>query len=358
MIVDIHSHVWPEVGSIPTRHTWTTAVHWGCVRLPGELRDPNIIHQRIAAGWVDPDASYLLKNIDEAGIDVSVLHTIDYGLGQGMEQEFSVEQFHQRLGEFQRKHPDRIIGFASPDPRRAGALEAFKRALDEYGLKGMGEVNLQNGYYANDGLLYPMYELCCDRGLPVLICTMCHLGGHHRQRFNDPIYVGDVVADFPDLTVILAHAGWPFRHWFEECIQVCGLAKNVYLQFDLWMVGFHQSGNLSPWPSIDKDEPELVRMLVQARDAVGAQRIMFGSDQTPGPRYDGPRSAWGFGLKRLIDWWKNLPETAAKYGYRITPEEVALMLGGNAARVLGLVPTPEGLKYQYGWKRRYPPVRG
>ena len=92
MIVDIHSHIWPEVGAIPRRHVWATAVHWGCVRLPGEPRDPNLIVDRIAPGWVDPQAEYNLKNNAEAGIDVAVLNTIDYGLSMGEEQEFTIEQ--------------------------------------------------------------------------------------------------------------------------------------------------------------------------------------------------------------------------------------------------------------------------
>ena len=354
MIVDIHSHIWPEVGAIPRRHVWATAVHWGCVRLPGEPRDPNLIVDRIAPGWVDPQAEYNLKNNAEAGIDVAVLNTIDYGLSMGEEQEFTIEQFIERLASLQEKHPGKLIAFASPDPRRAGALDLFKRAVDQYGFKGMGEVCLHAGFYANDPILYPFYEMCAERGLPVLLCTMNQFGGHHRLRINDPLYIGDVVADFPDLNIILAHTGWPYRHWFEVCQMVAGVAKNVYLQFDLWLSGVTMSTHGGGWPSLRNNERTIVEMLVQAKENVGAQRMMFGSDSTPGPRWDGPTSTYGFGLKRLVDWWKALPETAEKYGAQFTQEEVDLILGGNAARVLGLEPTPEGLKPRYGWQIRYP----
>jgi len=357
MIIDVHSHIWPEVESIPRRHLLTSAIHWGCVRLPGQLRDPNLILDRIAQGWVDPEAEYNLRDNAEAGIDVAVLNTIDYGLGQGEEQTFTVDQWHQRLGQLQQRHPGKLIGFAAPDPRRTGALEMFKRALDDYGLRGFGEVCLQNGYYAHDPILYPFYELCAERGLPVLLCTMGHFGGHHRTRFNDPIYVGDVIADFPDLVIILAHAGWPFRHWFEECMQVVGLSKNVYMQFDVWIRGASIASWQGMWPSVRTDERAVVDMIAQAKANLTAQRIMFGSDSTPGPRYTGPRASFGFGLKKQVDWWKALPETGAKYGYSFSMEEIDLMLGGNSARVLGLEPTPAELQHRYGWQIRYPRPR-
>jgi hypothetical protein len=39
-----------------------------------------------------------------------------------------------------------------------------------------------------------------------------------------------------------------------------------------------------------------------------------------------------------IDWFRGLPERAARYDVSFTPEEVDLILGGNAAACLGLDP--------------------
>ena len=55
------------------------------------------------------------------------------------------------------------------------------------------------------------------------------------------------------------------------------------------------------------------------------------------------------------DWWKDLPETAEKYGFKITQEEVDFILGGNAARIFKLTPKPKLMEEnKYGWKIRYP----
>lgn len=356
MIIDAHGHIWPEVGAIPSRHTWISAMNHCLGRLPGELRDPKELWPKIAPGWVDPDGSYLLKNMRESGIDMTTMWVPgDYGPSLGQEQEFTPPQVIERFAELQNKYPNEILAAAYMDPRRVGAFEHFKRGIEELGLKGLGEVHPRNGYFIHDRMWYPFYDLCTDREVPVLVCVMCSFGGPHRQRHCDPIYVGDVAADFPDMTIILGHAGWPFKHWFEECLAVAGMNLNVYIQFDLWMTGYRTGGRPCAWPSIDTDEREIVRMVIQARDFVGAQRILWGSDSTAGPRFDGPKSAWGFGLKRLVDWWKDLPETAEKYGFKITREEVDLILGGNAARIFKLVPKPKLMEEnKYGWKIRYP----
>ena len=84
----------------------------------------------------------------------------------------------------------------------------------------------------------------------------------------------------------------------------------------------------------------------------------------PGRRYYPERQSWSvydehlvfhFGMKRLVDWWKGLPETGKKYGCEFTQEEVDLVLGGNVARILGIDKGPEWeIKDTYGWRRRYP----
>ena len=77
------------------------------------------------------------------------------------------------------------------------------------------------------------------------------------------------------------------------------------------------------------DPDGLVQVLERARDAVGAHRLLFGSDHTPGPRYSGSRSM----LPAMISFMRELPSRSA-----FTATEVDLMLGGNAARILELAP--------------------
>ncbi len=75
-----------------------------------------------------------------------------------------------------------------------------------------------------------------------------------------------------------------------------------------------------------------IRTLAEMRDQVGAHRILFGSDYAAGPARSGDKSTWG----RWVDFIKNLPERASDVGMTFTKEEVSLMLGENAGRILSL----------------------
>ena len=83
--------------------------------------------------------------------------------------------------------------------------------------------------------------------------------------------------------------------------------------------------------------------------------MLFATDSTDGPRWCKETSCFGFGKKRVVDWWKNLPQTAQKYGYAFTREEVELMLGGNSSRILGIEKKPEyEMEHKYGFRLRSP----
>jgi uncharacterized protein len=57
--------------------------------------------------------------------------------------------------------------------------------------------------------LASVYEQCQRRRVPVMIHTGTSVFPGARNVFADPMPVDDVAIDFPDLTVILAHAGRP-----------------------------------------------------------------------------------------------------------------------------------------------------
>jgi len=63
-------------------------------------------------------------------------------------------------------------------------------------------------------------------------------------------------------------------------------------------------------------------------ERLGLGRVVFGSD-CPGASATMPLDAW-------VDAWRAFPETAAEHGASITDDEVAQMLGGTAATLLGI----------------------
>jgi hypothetical protein len=69
---------------------------------------------------------------------------------------------------------------------------------------------------------------------------------------------------------------------------------------------------------------------------VGAHRILLGSDHFSGPRFSGDRSQ----LPRWVGFLRDLPRVGAQYGVRFSEEEMALILGGNAQRLVKLPDAP------------------
>ncbi len=334
-VIDAHAHIFNH-GFLPKRHNWFNAMEWAYRRPP--FRDPEVVLPRIMPGLVDPEGTWLISQMDEAGIDIAVLLTLDYGIMMAEDQEASLDEMHRFYADIMKKYPGRVTAFAGPDPRRPGAIELFERAVKEYGLRGL-KMYPNNGYYPYDQACYPFYERCQAWEIPIL----SHIAPNsppHRSRFAHPMNYGDVIVDFPDLMLWWGHAGYPI--WWDETLAVMGRHIHSYLEVSLW----HSA--------VREDEGAFIKRLAKARDQIGAHRILWGSDAQYSRRYSGPTSLYGFGMKRWVDWWKELPATAKKYGVTFTHEEVDWMLGENAARCLGLEKRPEWQVRKFNLPPRLP----
>ncbi len=57
-------------------------------------------------------------------------------------------------------------------------------------------------------------------------------GGHRiKLRFSDPMLLDDVAADFPDLTVVMAHPAVP---WVDSQIAIASHKANVFVDLSGW----------------------------------------------------------------------------------------------------------------------------
>ena len=358
MIIDSHMHILtgrPGMENLPARYRWIVSMMWAYGGQPPYDRNPEDFFKRAEERISDPTGDWTIQTLDQGGVDGAVLIPSDYGLALGDEQPLPIDEVHRTIGELQKQYPDRFFGFAGGDVRRPNALQGFERAINEYGLKGM-KVMPHLGYYASDRMLYPYYERCQEWGIPVAICTNMEWTTC-RTRFNEPLHIGDVVTDFPDLNVIIFHVGFPLDSWFDQCIMTAVASVNVYFQFDAWVYPSFaplQRG----YDNVLNNEEGVVRRIARARDAIGSHRLIFGTDQNCGPSAYGEKLYNGRGYKWIVDWWRNLPETAAKYDIEFTPEEVKLMLGDNVGRLIGAVDAPEYKReHKYGWTVRTPPPR-
>jgi predicted TIM-barrel fold metal-dependent hydrolase len=174
-----------------------------------------------------------------------------------------------------------------------------------------------SGFYPDDPVCHHLYEKARDLGVPVLFHT-ANAPALLRSSLAHPMWVADVAARYPELTIIYGHAGYPA--WGVDAAAVASGHVRSYLE-------------LSKWNGLLERDPEtLIRMLATMRDQVGAHRILWASDYAAGPSRSGPHNE----AAKWLEFFQDLPETAPKFGRRFSREEIDLMLGANAARLLRL----------------------
>ena len=353
MIIDAHKHLitgTPGNEYFSPRYRLDRSFIWAYSGgrnkwVNGYERDPMDMFPRMEARVADPDGTATIKAMDMAGVNASCLIHSDFGPSRGDTAPKSAEEAHQDFADLQKKFPGRMFAFAGPDVRRPGAFDLVEKAFRDWDARGL-KVMPQLGYYPSDRILYPFYQLCLEYDVPVAICTN-YESSYSRAVFNDPIHISSLVADFPDLNVIIFHSGYPFNHWFEESVMIARHAFNVYLEFAGWTVGGGKRPNLT--------EEQLVRMLDYTRSMIGSHQMIMGTDSQFSHSDWGKRSAEHYA--HTVDWWRDLRKTGKKYGVEFSQEEVDMMTGLNVGRLIKAVDMPQFNKRKYGWSILTPPPR-
>ncbi len=208
-------------------------------------------------------AEEYLKAMDEAGVDKAVILGKDYGkLGDRLNSNLTDEE----VSEFIKANPDRFIGFTAAHPDRdiKFNIERIERAVKELGLKGI-KINPHAGFYPNDIKLYPVYEAAEELNVPVIVHTGIKAPSEGmRGKYCKPLYLDDIVVDFPDLTLIISHAGYP---WVEEAILVGLYSENVYVEISTL-------NQLEDAMGCEVVIPTLRKLT----SSLGSRKVIFGSD--------------------------------------------------------------------------------
>lgn len=303
MIIDIHAHLMSR--DYPARGYWDGWVRLGeaLSGIPAER-----IRRRLPEMW-DSSGDMLVKEMDEANIDKSVIFPADFGLAIG-EAAVSIEEQNRIHAQAVARHPDRLIAFVGVDPRRKEAVKLLEKGVKEWGMKGLKLLPCA-GFYPNDKAFYPLYEKALKLKIPVLIHTGPEIPPFH-SKYGRPVYVEDVALDFPDLTFIMAHAGG--LAWWTEAVSIAANNTNIFFDLAAW-----QPGILNPL-----DFYSTLRKMV----STVRSRVLFGSDW-PAVKLLVSQARW-------IKAFKEPPNVVAAAGIKFTPEEQEAILGGNAMTVLGL----------------------
>ncbi len=319
MIVDAHAHLW-GAGFLPAGFYRDTAEAWAR-KAPG--RTAAMIMPRLLDGVVDEDGDLFVANMDRAGVDTSLVMMIDVGVHHcGEEPRVGIAEQLDRYAALEARHPDRLRMHVAIDHRRPECLALCRRAVKALGFVGIGEIT-PDGFRISDPELRPLMHLAADLGVPVQVHTRAgtwnDMHGHDftASSTTHPRWAAELAREVPALTLVLCHAGYP--HWWQAAAEEIADLPNCVLE-------------LSDWNEALDHPEEIGPRLACWRRLVGAERILFGSDQVSGPRFTGDRSRLGEWVRLIAE----LPERAAALGYRFTATEADRILGDNVRRVYRL----------------------
>lgn len=132
-------------------------------------------------------------------------------------------------------YPERFIGCPCLDPNLD--LSVALKELDDYVINGpctaimMEPGKCTEPIYSNDERIYPIYEKCQKEGITVLLSH----GGFipPDMSYNNPMHIDQIAKDFPDLRLVVCHAGWPFA---AQMVHVAFSRPNIYIMPDMYMV--------------------------------------------------------------------------------------------------------------------------
>ncbi|OZC83932.1 4-hydroxyphenyl-beta-ketoacyl-CoA hydrolase [Rhodococcus sp. 06-412-2C] len=163
------------------------------------------------------------------------------------------------------RHNDVLIPFGSVDPLKGkAAVKRLRMLIDDFGIRGVKFHPSMQGFEPNDHRYYPLYEVITEASIPALFHTGqtgigAGLPGGHgiKLRYSDPMLLDDVAADFPDLTVVMAHPAVP---WVDAQISIATHKANVFIDLSGWSPKYFP--------------PQLVR----AVNTMLKDKVLFGSD--------------------------------------------------------------------------------
>jgi uncharacterized protein len=136
------------------------------------------------------------------------------------------------------RYPGVLMGFGSVDPYKPDAADEMRRCAGELGLRGLKFHPTMQRFDPADERFYPLWATAQELGLVALFHTgTCGIAagtpgaGGTKIRYSHPGFLDSVGADFPGLTLIAAHFGWP---WFMECLAIALHKSNVFIELSGW----------------------------------------------------------------------------------------------------------------------------
>lgn len=188
--------------------------------------------------------------MDEAGVAITLLSAWHGPEGSLVSNE--------EVAAYVDAAPTRLRGVATVDLERPmEAVREIRRWVDGERFVAVRVVPWLWNLPPNDRRYYPVYAACIDACVP--LCTQVgHTGPLKRSENGRPLpYLEDVMLDFPELTVVGGHVGFP---WIDELATMAIKFPNFYVD-----TSAYAAHRLPP-------------AFVDWMKGVGKNRVMFGTN--------------------------------------------------------------------------------
>jgi len=179
-------------------------------------------------------AEQLLQEMDQFNVEQAILFAPDNDL---------VKQAVE-------KYPNRLVGYVWPNPNQPFAVDLVKKAMREWGFKGIKLHPLLHAFLPTDNSVLPIMDVARNLRIPVAIHS-----GH--APFSLPWSIGELAEIYPDVRVVMLHMGHGHGVYIQAAIRTAKKYDNIILE-------------TSGMPMHTK--------IREAVDTIGEQRVVYGSD--------------------------------------------------------------------------------
>ncbi len=298
LIIDAHSHLWLRQDTVVDGKEIRPLPNGRSMFMGTEV-------QMLPPFLIDGvnSAEVFLSNMDYAQVSVAVVT-----------QEFIDGFQNDYLEDVARRWPDRFFVFGMCEFRRPGFLDEAK-SLIERGFRGIkipaARLLLSTGrVMLTSPEMMALFHLMEDRGLIL-----------HVELADGDLQVPEmeeIIAECPRLRILIGHFGMVTRPGWMAQIR---LARHPNVHVESGGITWLFNSEFYPFPSA-------VRAIREAADAVGIDKLMWGSDY--------PRTITAITYKMSYDF-------ITKSRGILTDDEKARFLGLNAQRFFGFgdLPVPK-----------------
>ena len=179
----------------------------------------NTVEKSTAAQTTDD----LLGAMDAAGVDHAVVHA---------EHEHGdvADALNRAVADMVEQHPQRFTGIGTVSLHNLSIPRALKQveACAEMGMIGLSIEPAFFGLHLNEKKLYPIYAKAMEKNLLVALHTGVNYTTDRPMAGENPMLLDEIACDFPGLTLVASHAGWP---WVNEMVAVARKHPQVLMEF-------------------------------------------------------------------------------------------------------------------------------